>query len=79
MPAFRLGWATVQLAPSDPGGYFVANIHLTNDQVRPISQDGVITFESQRTGDSPGGFSGKAVQGQDEGVIVVSDMDERSR
>ena len=66
----------VEVAPSDPGGYFVANILLTNDQVSRISQDGVITFESQRNGDSPAGFSGKAVQVPDDGAIVVSDMDD---
>ena len=71
-----LGARVVQLAPSDPGGYFVANIQLSNDQVKSISHDGVITFESLPTGNSPGRFNGSAVPLPDEGVIVVSDMDD---
>jgi phosphatidate phosphatase APP1 len=71
-----LGDRVVQLAPSDLGGYFVASILLTNNQVGPTSHDGVITFESLPMADSAGRFSGSAVQVPDEGVIVVSDMDD---
>jgi phosphatidate phosphatase APP1 len=71
-----LGDQVVQLAPSDSAGYFVANIPLTNDQVAPLSRDGVITFESLPTPNNPSRFRGTAVLVSEEGVIVVTDMDD---
>jgi phosphatidate phosphatase APP1 len=75
-PSITLGNQVVQLAPSDPSGYFETNIPLTNDQVALLSRDGVITFESQSTPNSPARFPGSAVLVQEEGVIVVSDVDD---
>jgi len=71
-----LGDQVVQLPPSDPAGYFAANIPLTNDQVARLSRDGVITFESLPTPNNPSRFPGTAVLVPDEGVIVVTDMDD---
>ena len=71
-----LGDQVVQLPPSDPAGYFVANIPLTNDQVARLSRDGIITFESLPTPNNPSRFPGMAVLVPDEGVIVVTDMDD---
>jgi len=75
-PSITLGDQVVQLAPSDPAGYFEADIPLTDDQVALLSRDGVITFESQSTSNNPARFPGSAVPVQEEGVIVVSDIDD---
>ncbi len=71
-----LGDQVVTLPPSDPAGYFVANVPLTNDQVTLLSRDGVISFESLPAPERPDRFRGTAVLVPEEGVIVVTDMDD---
>jgi phosphatidate phosphatase APP1 len=76
-PSITLGDQVVQLASSNPAGYFVEpDIPLTNDQVTRLSRDGVITFESQSAPNSPARFPGSAMLVPEEGVIVVSDIDD---
>lgn len=71
-----LGDQVVQLAPSDPAGYFSADVSLTNDQVARLARGGVLTFESLPTRSNPSRFSGSAALVAQDGVIVVTDMDD---
>ena len=74
--SIALGDQVVQLAPSDPSGHFSANIALTNDQVARLSRNGVISYESLPTPSQPSRFRGRAVLVPEEGLIVVTDMDD---
>ncbi len=71
-----LGDQVVQLGPSDSSGYLSTTVTLTNDQVDRFARDGVIAFESLPTRDNPSRFPGSAVLVAEEGVIVVSDIDD---
>jgi phosphatidate phosphatase APP1 len=71
-----LGDQLVRLGPSNSTGYFVANIALTNEQVARLAHDGMIAFESLPTADNPNRFRGSAVLVAEDGVIVVSDVDD---
>ena len=72
----QLGDQVVTLPPSDPAGYFVGDVPLTNDQVRLLARDGVISFESLPAPARPERFPGTAVPVPEDGVIVVTDMDD---
>jgi phosphatidate phosphatase APP1 len=71
-----LGDQVVTLPPSNPAGYFVDDVPLTNDQVKPLARDGLISFESLPAPARPERFRGTAVLVPEEGVIVVTDMDD---
>src|SRR6266478_545639 len=71
-----LGDQVVQLGPSDSSGYLSTTVTLTNDQVDRFARDRVIAFESLPTRDNPSRFPGSAVLVAEEGVIVVSDIDD---
>lgn len=71
-----LGDQIVTLPPSNPAGYFVDDVPLTNDQVERLARDGVISFESLPAPARPERFRGTAVLVPEEGVIVVTDMDD---
>jgi len=71
-----VGDQVTELAPSDSSGYFAADIALTNEQVARLSSDGVIAFESQPTPDNQSRFRGLGVMVPEEGVTVVTDMDD---
>jgi phosphatidate phosphatase APP1 len=74
--AVALGDRVVQLGPSDSSGYLFAIVTLTNDQVERLARGGVIAFESLPTPTNPSRFPGSAVLVAEEGVIVVSDIDD---
>jgi phosphatidate phosphatase APP1 len=54
----------------------VDDVPLTNDQVTRLARDGAISFESLPTPERPERFPGTAVLVPEEGVIVVTDMDD---
>lgn len=72
----QLGDQVVTLPPSNPAGYFVDDVPLTNEQVKLLARDGVISFESLPAPARPERFRGTAVLVPEEGVIVVTDMDD---
>jgi phosphatidate phosphatase APP1 len=71
-----LGDQVITLPPSDPAGYFVDDVPLTGDQVARLARDGRIPFESLPAPHRPGRFRGAGVLVPEEGVIVVTDMDD---
>jgi phosphatidate phosphatase APP1 len=72
----ELGDQVVTLPPSNAAGYFDDDVPLTNDQVKLLARDGVISFESLPAPARPERFRGTAVLVPEEGVIVVTDMDD---
>ena len=71
-----IGDQLVTLPPSDRAGYFVGSVPLTNDQVARLSRDGVIAFESLPAESRPDRFRGIAVLVPEQGVTVITDMDD---
>lgn len=71
-----LGDEVARIGPSDPAGYFRANIELDNEQAVRLALDGVITFESLPGANNPSRFRGTAALVPDGGVIVVTDIDD---
>jgi phosphatidate phosphatase APP1 len=72
----RLGKQIVRLERSDAAGYFSGEVPLSAQQITQLSRDGVIPFESEPMGGNPRRFKGVAVLVPDEGVTVVTDMDD---
>jgi len=72
----RIGDRTFSLPASDKTGYFSAQIPLAKDEVSKLAKDGVISFESLPTAANPRRFPGKAMLVPEEGVSVVTDMDD---
>ncbi len=72
----RIGDRTFSLPASDKTGYFSAQIPLAKDQASKLAKDGVISFESLPTAANPRRFPGKAMLVPEEGVSVVTDMDD---
>jgi phosphatidate phosphatase APP1 len=72
----KIGEQSFALPPSDPAGYFSAEIALTNSEVSQLAKDGVISFESRSTAANPKRFPGTAALVPEEGIIVVTDMDD---
>ena len=66
----------ITLAPSDAAGYFRSDVSLTNEQATRLARDGVITFESLPTTDNSSRFRGTAMLVPEEGLTVVTDMDD---
>jgi phosphatidate phosphatase APP1 len=71
-----LGDEVARIEPTDPAGYFRANIALADDQAVRLARDGVITFESLPGANNPSRFRGTATLVPDGGVIVVTDIDD---
>ena len=61
---------------SDKAGYFTAQILLAKDEASKLAKDGVISFESLPTATNARRFPGKVVLVPEEGVSVVTDMDD---
>jgi phosphatidate phosphatase APP1 len=72
----RIGDQTFSLPASDKAGYFTAEIPLVKDEASKLAKDGVISFESLPTAANPGRFPGKVMLVPEEGVSVVTDMDD---
>lgn len=72
----RIGDEIVPLPPSDSAGYFTADIPLADEKLTQIVHAGVISFESAANDLNPRRFQGFAMLVPEEGVIVVSDIDD---
>ena len=72
----RIGDRVVPLPSSDPAGYFIGEITLTNSEATQLAKDSVITFESLPTATNSERFRGTAVLVPEEGVTVITDMDD---
>ena len=72
----RIGDRPVPLSPSNAAGYFTTDIALPKGEVERVARDGVITFLSVPTGTNPRPFIGTARLVPEEGVIVVTDIDD---
>jgi len=64
------------LPASDKAGYFTAQFPLAKDEASKLAKDGVISFESLPTASNPRRFPAKVMLVPEEGVSVVTDMDD---
>jgi phosphatidate phosphatase APP1 len=74
--SIKIGDQTFPLPASDKAGYFTAQIPLAQDAIKLANKDGVISFQSFPTAANPEIFSGQAVLVPEEGIFVVTDMDD---
>jgi phosphatidate phosphatase APP1 len=74
--SIRIGDQTFPLQVSDAAGYFITQIPLASDEAIKLAKDGVISFESIPTAANPEKFKGQAVLVPEEGLFVVTDMDD---
>jgi phosphatidate phosphatase APP1/putative sterol carrier protein len=71
-----IGDQTFRLPASDNTGYFGAQIAVANDDAVKLAKDGVIAFQSLPTAANPTVVTGQAVLVPDEGISIVTDMDD---
>ena len=71
-----IGDRIVPLPPSDPAGCIAGEVRLSNDEVQRLSRDGVITFTTLSTPANATRFPGTAMLVPEDGLIVVTDMDD---
>jgi phosphatidate phosphatase APP1 len=74
--SIRIGDQTFPLQASDAAGYFITQIPLASDQAIKLAKDGVISFESLTTPANRETFKGQTVLVPEEGIFVVTDMDD---
>ena len=72
----QLGEAPIALPASDPAGYFTADLTLSAAQVAALTRAGSISFASLPNGANGKVFAGQVMPLAEEGVIVVSDVDD---
>ena len=72
----KVGDQVIALAASDPAGYFTGDITLPGDEVMKLAKSGVIFFQSVPTATNSKSFSGSVVLVPEEGVTVITDMDD---
>ncbi|MEP6607960.1 MAG: phosphatase domain-containing protein [Burkholderiaceae bacterium] len=72
----KVGDRVIVLPASNPAGYFIGDVTLTNDEIREGASGGVILFQSLPTASNPQMFAGNAVLVPEEGVTVITDMDD---
>jgi phosphatidate phosphatase APP1 len=72
----KVGDRVILLPASDPAGYFTGDILLTADEALQLAKGGMITFQSVPTAKNPKRFPGSATLVPEEGVTVISDMDD---
>jgi phosphatidate phosphatase APP1 len=72
----KIGDRTVSLPASDRAGYFTGNMTLPVDEVMKLSSGGRVPFESVPTRTNPGGFPGNIELVPEEGVTVITDVDD---
>ena len=71
-----IGGRVVTLPPTDTAGGFVLDVPLTHDEVARLSRDGAISFETLPTSENQEHFRGSAVLVPEDGLTVVTDMDD---
>jgi len=72
----KIGAHTLALPPSDSGGYFEGEIQLPSDEAAKLANAGVMSYESVPTAVNASRFSGTARLAPEEGLSVVTDMDD---
>jgi len=72
----KVGDEIVALPPSDSAGYFTADIPLSNEKLMQIVNGGVVSFESVANDLNPRRFQGISMLVAEEGVMVISDIDD---
>jgi len=72
----KVGDRVILLPASDPAGYFTGDIALTSNEVRQLAKGGVISFQSGPTSTNPQLFQGSVMFVPEEGVTVITDMDD---
>jgi phosphatidate phosphatase APP1 len=72
----KVGERVIPLPASDPAGYFTADIALTNSEVMQLAKGGVISFQSLPTVTNTERFPGSIILVPEEGVTVITDMDD---
>src|SRR6185312_8718823 len=74
--SIKIGEQTFPLQASDAAGYFITQIPLAADEAIKLAKDGVISFESRPTVTNRETFKGQAVLVPEEGIFVVTDVDD---
>jgi phosphatidate phosphatase APP1 len=74
--SIRIGDKTFHLPRSDKAGYFKGQIPLAQTAALKFAKDGVISFQSLPTAANAAIFEGQGVIVPEEGVSVVTDMDD---
>jgi phosphatidate phosphatase APP1 len=72
----KVGERVIPLSASDPAGYFTADITLTNSEVMQLAKGGMISFQSLPTVTNTERFPGSVILVPEEGVTVITDMDD---
>jgi phosphatidate phosphatase APP1 len=72
----KIGDRTIPLSPSNAAGYFTTDTVLPKSEVEQLARDGVITFSSVPTDTNSRPFFGTVRLVPEEGVTVVTDIDD---
>lgn len=72
----KIGERVIPLPASNPAGYFTADIALTNSEVMQLAKGGMISFQSLPTVTNAERFPGSVILVPEEGVTVITDMDD---
>ena len=72
----KVGDRIILLPASDPAGYFTGDIALTSNEVMQLARGGMISFQSVPTATNPEHFPGSVMLVPEEGVTVITDMDD---
>lgn len=74
--AVKIGDRVLALPASDPAGYFIGDIALTSSEAMQLAKGGMISFQSLPTATNPERFRGDVMLVPEEGVTVITDMDD---
>jgi phosphatidate phosphatase APP1 len=72
----KVGDKVIVLPASDPAGYFSGDITLAGDEVMRLAKSSMISFQSVPTATNPMLFPGSVTLVPEEGVTVITDMDD---
>lgn len=72
----RVGDRVVDLPPSDPAGYFGGEVTLSASEVAALAKDGRVALQTAPNAQNPERFTAIATWVPDEGLTVVTDMDD---
>jgi phosphatidate phosphatase APP1 len=72
----KIGDQVIVMPASDPAGYFTGDVTLPGDEVMKLAKNGMIFFQSVPTATNPERFPGSVMLVPEEGVTVITDMDD---
>jgi len=72
----KVGDKVIVLPASHPAGYFSGDITLAGDEVMRLAKSSMISFQSVPTATNPKLFPGSVTLVPEEGVTVITDMDD---